>query len=213
MIIKDKPRKLVQWLMIGVEKLVLKKFSKITVINPPTVNRKVATLFLMNHFSFNDGPMMHYICRKVLHKEFKVMVLEEQLKKFKLLRYAGCFSVNKNSKTIIESLDYAASLLNETRNMLGIFPQGGVFSQHLDIIHFEQGLDRILKKNTAEVQVVFGVVQLDFLANFKPKATVYLMEYTALQNATLMEDAYNTFYKSCKLTQKQQYNPPAHVVI
>ncbi|RZL44699.1 MAG: hypothetical protein EOP00_19260, partial [Pedobacter sp.] len=91
----------------------------------------------MNHFSFNDGPMLHYICRKALKKEFKVMVLEEQMLLFKPLKYVGCFSVNKKSRTLVESLDYAASLLSDKQNMLGIFPQGGVFSLHLDKVHFE----------------------------------------------------------------------------
>lgn len=198
--------------MVGVEKFVLSKFSKIALQSTPEISNNIASLVLMNHFSFNDGPMLHFICRKVFKKEFKVMVLEEQLKQFTLLKYAGCFSVNKKSKSLVESLDYAATLLSEPNNMLGIFPQGGVFSQHLDKIHFEKGLDRILKKKKQEIQVVFAVVMLDFLANFKPKANVYFMEYTGAQNAAEMEVAYNDFYKTCKKQQQKQYNPPAHIL-
>lgn len=208
--IKDKPIRLVQWLMLAAEKYLLSKFSKIVFLDAPVIKTDVATLLLMNHFSFNDGPMMHYLCRKVLKKEFKVMVLEEQMRNFKPLKYIGCFSVDKKSKSIIDSLNYAASLLSDPRNMLGIFPQGGVYSLHLDRIHFEQGLDRILKKNKQTIQVVFAVVLLDFLANFKPKANVYLMDYTGEQGAGQMEEAYNAFYQACKQTQRKQYNPPAH---
>ncbi|MES2446067.1 MAG: 1-acyl-sn-glycerol-3-phosphate acyltransferase [Bacteroidota bacterium] len=212
MIIKDKPIKFVQWLMLAAEKFILSKFSKIIFIDQPKVNQDVATLLLMNHFSFNDGPMMHYLCRKALKKEFKVMVLEEQMLLFKPLKYIGCFSVNKKSRTLVESLDYAASLLSEPKNMLGIFPQGGVFSSHLEKIHFEQGLDRILKKNKHEIQVVFAVMLLDFLADFKPKAYIYFMEYVGEQNPEEMEVTYNQFYTICKQKQKALYNPPAHVL-
>ena len=198
--------------MLAAEKFILSKFSKIIFIDEPKVNQDVATLLLMNHFSFNDGPMMHYLCRKVLKKEFKVMVLEEQMLLFKPLKYIGCFSVNKKSRTLVESLDYAASLLSDKRNMLGIFPQGGVFSQHLEKIHFEQGLDRILKKNKQEIQVVFAVMLLDFLADFKPKAYIYFMDYTGEQIPEKMEEAYNVFYTKCRLAQKQKYNPPPHVL-
>ena len=198
--------------MVGVERLVLAKFASINFIDIPEIRQDVATLVLMNHFSFNDGPMLHFICRKVIKKEFKVMVLEEQLQQFKLLRNAGCFSINKKSKSLVESLDYAASLLREPKNMLGIFPQGGVFSLHLDKIHFENGLQRILKKKQCDIQVVYAVVLLDFLANFKPKANVYLMNYCGTEESALMEEAFNDFYKSCKKKQQQQYNPPAHVV-
>lgn len=198
--------------MLAVEKYVLSKFSKIIISEVPKINNEVATLLLMNHFSFNDGPMMHYLCRKVLKKTFKVMVLEEQMLLFKPLKYVGCFSVNKKSRTLVESLDYAASLLNENRNMLGIFPQGGVFSLHLDKVHFENGLDRILKKKKADIQVVFTVVLLDFLAGFKPKAYVYFEDYVGEQNPEKMEKAYNVFYTNCRLTQKKRYSPPAHVI-
>ena len=124
MIIKAKPIKFIQWLMLAAEKYILSKFSKIVFIDVPFVKGDVATMVLMNHFSFNDGPMLHYICRKAIKKEFKVMVLEEQMINFKPLKYIGCFSVNKKSKSLVESLDYAASLLSEPKNMLGIFPQG-----------------------------------------------------------------------------------------
>lgn len=212
MIIKDRPIRLIQWLMLGAEKYLLAKFSKITFLNTPSINSNVATLLLMNHFSFNDGPMMHFLCRKVLKKEFKVMVLEEQMRNFKALKYIGCFSVNKKSRSLVESLDYAATLLSEPKNMLGIFPQGGVYSHHLERIHFEQGLDRILKKNKKTIQVVFAVVLLDFLASFKPKANVYLMDYVGEQDPLKMEEAYNLFYKSCKRTQRKLFSPPPHVV-
>lgn len=198
--------------MLAAEKFILSKFSKIIFIDEPKVNQDVATLLLMNHFSFNDGPMMHYLCRKVLKKEFKVMVLEEQMLLFKPLKYIGCFSVNKKSRTLVDSLDYAVSLLSDKRNMLGVFPQGGVFSLHLEKIHFEQGLDRILKKNKHEIQVVFAVMLLDFLADFKPKAYIYFMDYTGKQIPEKMEEAYNVFYTKCKLAQKQKYNPPPHVL-
>jgi len=210
--IKDQPIRFVQWLMLATEKYLLAKFSKIAFLNAPQINPDVATLLLMNHYSFNDGPLMHLLCRKVLKKEFKVMVLEEQMHNFKPLKYIGCFSVNKKSKSIVDSLNYAASLLNDPKNMLGIFPQGGVYSQHLDRIHFEQGLDRILKKNKQPIQVVFAVVLLDFLANFKPKANVYLMDYPGEQDSVAMEKAYNIFYQSCKQTQRKQYNPPAYTL-
>lgn len=198
--------------MLGAEKFILSKFSKINFLGSPTIDHSVATLVLMNHFSFNDGPMLHYICRKVLKKEFKVMVLEEQMKNFKALKYIGCFSVNKKSRSLVESLDYAASLLCDAKNMLGIFPQGGVFSLHLERIHFEQGLDRILKKKQQPIQVVFAVVLLDFLASFKPKANVYLTTYDGVQNPKELEAAYNAFYQSCKQAQRKLHRPPEYVL-
>ncbi len=212
MIIKEKPLKSLRWLIILIEKFILSKFSKINILNPPQINHDVATLALMNHFSFTDGPMLHMICRKVFKKEFRCMSLESQFKSFPILRYAGCFSVNKNSKTVVESLNHAASLLSNPKHMLAIFPQGGVYSQHLDLIHFEKGLERISKKNKSKIQVIFVVALVDFLSDFKPKANVYFMDYLGENEPVKMEEAYNAFYKSCRQAQRKLHDPPLSVL-
>ena len=141
------------------------------------------------------------------------MVIEAQLKAFSALKYVGCFSVNKNSRKMIESLNYAAELLHDPSLMLGIYPQGGLYSMHLNKIHFQRGLDYIFKRSDAvPFQVFFGITLLDYLENFKPVARVYLTEYEGEREAEKMEEAYNQFFKECKQTHQRLYNPPASVV-
>lgn len=211
--IKDKPNKWVSWLMVGVERYLLRHFRKLSFIGDIHPQPEKATLMLMNHFSFNDGPILHYIARKILQKKFKVMIVEAQLRAFGILRYIGGFSVNKKSRTVIESLNYAAELLNDPQNMLGIFPQGEVFSMHLNRIHFENGLSQIFKKTKGvPIQIIFGVVLLDYLDGFKPHARVYLEEYPGEQDLIKMEEAYNQFYKNCKVKQQQLHRPPTKVI-
>src|SRR5690606_20289595 len=109
--------------------------------------------------------------------------------------------------------NYAADLLKDPQNMLGIFPQGEVFSMHLNRIHFESGLGKILKKsNDVPFQTVFGVVLLDYLDGFKPHARVYLEEYTGERDIREMEIAYNEFYRRCKVKQQHLHQPPASVI-
>ncbi|MBC8051548.1 MAG: hypothetical protein H7Y13_00625 [Sphingobacteriaceae bacterium] len=212
--IRDKPIKQLRWFFTNiVEKTVLRRFSKISFLDHPAIDRDRACLVLMNHYSFNDGAILHRLNRKLLKKQFRVMVVEDQLKAFIPLRYVGCFSVKKASREVIDSLTYAADLLKDPGNMLGIYPQGEVYSQHLERIHFENGLSVILKK-TAEhsYQVILGVTLLDFLDNFKPHARVYLREYTGERDLAKMEIAYNEFYRACKDKQRGLHNPPARVL-
>lgn len=210
--IKDTPIRIVQWAFIGVEKFLLRHFAKVSFYDAPEINSDKATLLLMNHFSFNDGPILHRLCRRILKKQFKVMVVEEQLKAFNILRYVGCFSVNKSSRTVVESLNYAASLLSKPENMLGIFPQGEVYSVHLNRVHFESGLERILKKANKNIQVVFAVTLLDYLDNFKPHARVYLQEYVGPPDLATMEKRYNEFYRASKKRQQALHKPPQRVI-
>lgn len=207
--IKDKPNKLISWLMIGVERYLLRHFSKVTFIGKVKSHPSKSCLVLMNHFSFNDGPILHRIARKILSKKFKVMIVEAQLKAFSILRYIGGFSVNKKSRSVIESLNYAADLLKNPENMLGIFPQGEVYSMHLNHLHFERGLNQILKKaKDTSFDVIFSVALLDYLDGFKPHARVYLLEYTGPRDLAEMEKSFNEFYGQCKRKQRELHNPP-----
>ncbi|MGX5690179.1 lysophospholipid acyltransferase family protein [Arcticibacter tournemirensis] len=212
--IRDKPIKNLKWFFTHiVEKTVLRKFASIRFIESPQIDSERACLVLMNHYSFNDGAILHRLNRQLLKKQFRVMVVEDQLKAFIPLKYVGCFSVRKASREVIESLNYAAGLLKDPNNMLGIYPQGEVYSQHLERIHFENGLSVILKKSSETAfQVIFGVTLLDYLDSFKPHARVYLSEYNGDRDLKKMESAYNEFYASCKNKQRKLHNPPSRTL-
>jgi 1-acyl-sn-glycerol-3-phosphate acyltransferase len=210
--IKDKPIKILKWFFTGVEKYVLRHFSKVSFLDVPELSQDKAAMVLMNHFSFNDGAILHQLCRKILHRQFKVMVVEDQLRDFILLKYAGCFSINKRSRSIVESLNYAAEQLNDPGNMLGIFPQGQVYSTHLNQVHFEKGLEKILDKAKKPIQLIFAVALLDYLDSFKPHARIYLKEYRGLKNIDDIEKAYNEFYLISKKRQRSLHNPPADLL-
>ena len=212
--IKDRPNKLIKWFAkeIG-ERWVLRHFSSIKFIGELTTKQDHSCMMLMNHYSFNDGGILHRICRVILKKQLKAMVIESQLKVFPILKYVGCFSVNKKSRKMIESLNYAAELLQDSTVMLGIYPQGGLFSMHLNRIHFESGLGYIFKRSHAiPFQVFFGVTLLDYLESFKPVARVYLTEYHGERSSDQMEEAYNLFYMECKQKHQRLCNPPERVV-
>lgn len=212
--IKDSPNKFFEWFAKGiVERWVLRHFASLKFFGELTVKQDHSCMMLMNHYSFNDGAILHRICRIILKKKFRTMVIESQLKAFPGLKYIGCFSVNKKSRKMIESLNYAAELLHDPTVMLGIYPQGGLFSIHLNRVHFESGLDYIFKRaNAIPSQVFFGVTLLDYLESFKPVARVYLTEYHGERRSDQMEEAYNLFYNECKQKQQRLYNPPERVI-
>ena len=141
------------------------------------------------------------------------MSIESQIKAMPILSYFGCFSVSNNSRDMIESLNYAASLLKDPNIMLGMYPQGNLHSMHLNKIHFKGGLGYIFKRTQKiQIQVFFSVVLLDYLENYKPIARVYLHEYSGERNTDFMEEAYNQFYRECKLKHQRLYNPPEKVI-
>lgn len=195
------------------ERWVLRHFASLKFIGELTAKEDRSCVMLMNHYSFNDGAILQRISRTILQKQLKAMVIESQLKAFPILRYAGCFSVNKRSRKMIESLNYAAELLHDPTVVLGVYPQGGLFSMHLNRIHFESGLNYIFKRSTAiPFQVFFGVTLLDYLESFKPIARVYLTEYHGERQSGTMEEAYNQFFMECKQKHQRMYNAPKKVI-
>lgn len=210
--IKEKNVKALEWFFILVEKYICSHFSTIKFIGTIIPAKDKATLILMNHFSFNDGGIIHKFCRNILKKQFKVMVVEDQMRAFSLLKYGGCFSINKKSRSLIQSINHAASLLSNNQNMLCIFPQGEVFSTHLNKIFFEPGLNKILQKKRQAIQILFLVTLIDYLDSFKPTASVYYKEYNGSEDLKEIEKAYNVFYKSCKRQQQKLHNPPDEVL-
>ena len=127
------------------------------------------------------------------------MMMEEQLKKHLFFRKLGAFSIHKKSRSAIGSLCYAAEKLESSKNMLLMFPQGEIHSQHAGNFLFEKGLDRILMKVKSPIQVLMVANVLDYFSKPKPTLYQYLSSPQETSGFTCKElqDKYNRFYKEC----------------
>ena len=157
-------------------------------------------LVLSNHYSWWDGFWLMYINLKVLKRKFHFMMLEEQLRKFWFFNYTGGFSVNKNSRSIIETIRYTVDLLSNKNNMVLVFPQGEIQSQHKNTIRFEKGIEKILNTTQNEVQILFVANFTEYFSEPKPSLFINFKEYKSTDYSTkVIEEAYNKFY-----TEKKQ---------
>lgn len=157
-------------------------------------------LTISNHFSWWDAFILFYLNDKVFKKQFNVMMLEEQLKRFWLFNYGGVYSIKKKSRDIIESLNFTCRLLEDDGNMVQLFPQGMIQSQHLQSLHFEKGLEYVLKNATADYQVIFTVALTDYFSNRKPSLHIFYEAFNREKTTdlVLLEQSYNSFYTNCK---------------
>ena len=127
------------------------------------------------------------------------MMLEHQLKKHWYFNKAGAYSINKGSKSIIESLDYTAELLSDNENLILIFPQGEIQSLHINDYKFEKGIDRILNKIDNEIQFVFMANLVDYFSSPKSGLFIYLKDYNySSQTIEKIQEDYNSFISECK---------------
>jgi 1-acyl-sn-glycerol-3-phosphate acyltransferase len=168
-----------------------------------------AILVLSNHFSWWDAFILFYLNQVSFRKKYHVMMLEEQLRRFWFFKYGGVFSVKKNSKDIIESLNFSIALLEAPGNLLQLFPQGKIESQHIPALHFEKGLAYIMKHSKENFHIVFTVALVDYFSKRKPALHLFYEEYHGSKESDIskIEKAYNDFFSVCKqwmITQHKQ---------
>lgn len=153
-----------------------------------------SVLVVANHVSWWDGFWVEYLNHKKIFRTFHFMMLEEQLKKHWYFQYTGGFSVRKNSREILESIDYTVQLLEKDKNMVLMFPQGKIHSSHNNSVRFERGIQQIIKKCHDKTQVLFVANFTDYFSDSKPHLFIYTKTGTAgfLKNKNI-EEEYNLF--------------------
>lgn len=202
--IKPKHNKPIRWFFHHyIINLVQRNFHNVN-FNAIAIDKNKSALLLANHFSWWDGFLMYYINHKLLKKRYHVMVIEETVKNISFFKYMGAFSISKNSKDILTSLSYAAELLNDPENMVLIFPQGKLYSNFVDEVAFEKGLQRITEKAAGKFQIIQAATFIESLEHKKPTANVYLSNNgEAAGSLAEMRDNYRQHYQNGKALQTQ----------
>ena len=178
-----------------------RSFSTVEIIGK--INDKdLPVLLISNHISWWDGFWAMYLNLKLFKRKFHFMMLEDQLRKYWFFNYSGGYSVNKKTRTIIETIDYTAELLGNKENMVLIFPQGEIQSLHRQEFIFEKGVESILKRVENKIQIIFVANLIDYFSTPKPGIYHYIKEYSGENyHLTQIEVQYNQFYRECLESQ------------
>lgn len=134
-----------------------------------------------------------------------MLVNAENYDKVGFLKYLGAFASNNKGKDIIETLNYAGSLLDDPQNLVLIFPQGKLVSNHIKSINFEKGVMQIINASQKNTNIVFAASFTDYFSRRKASVYTYLQsweteEYVSLQ---LLKSAYNKHYDQSVVKQTQ----------
>ena len=185
-----------------ISRIIRSDFKKLE-FNEVSFQKDRAILLLANHFSWWDGFIIFQINKIYFKKKFHVMITEENYDRVWFLKYLGSFSVKRNSRSIIETLEYAGRLLDNPDNLVLIFPQGKLYSNHIDGIQFQKGLMNMINISKRKFQYIFAASFVDYFEHRKASLNCYLQdwegaEFTSLQ---LIKSAYNKHYEASR--QKQ----------
>lgn len=169
-------------------------FNDVEIIGDFLDNEK-PVLVIANHISWWDGFWIMYLNLKLLNRKFHFLMLEDQLRKHWFFNYTGGYSINKQSKSIIESLRYTEEILQDRYNMVMIFPQGEITSMHQKNIYFERGAERIINNLGETISVLMTANIIDYFSKPKPSLNIYIQELRENQtDIKSIEKSYQDFY-------------------
>jgi 1-acyl-sn-glycerol-3-phosphate acyltransferase len=146
------------------------------VVSPFMPREGHSILLLCNHFSWWDGLWGNYLAYWHLNRKLYIMMQEDHLQKRMLLNLFGGFSINRSSRAMIESLQYAANLLNNPQNLVVVFPQGKLISNHITEIEVERGIELLIKNIKGPCQIIYSCALIDYFESLKPSVFFHLFD-------------------------------------
>jgi 1-acyl-sn-glycerol-3-phosphate acyltransferase len=182
MIIKPKPLPIffTRCAALFIGWLLRRRFNKL-LIRDVDIKPGYSYLLMANHFSFWDGFFGIYLSFKLIDKKQKIkglytMSLKKQMEKKPWLKYFGSFSVEPGRRSIDDSLDYAASLLNTPGNVLIYYPQGNLETSHIRHIEFKDGVYEIVTRTKGNCQLLWSSNITDYFESLKPSISFNLLD-------------------------------------
>lgn len=154
----------------------LRSFRKLMICNQISLKPNHSVLLLGNHFSWWDGFLTAYLVHFIFKKKIFTMIQEDQLQQRKWLTWLGSFSINRTSRDMFVSMQYAANQLDQPENSVIVFPQGSLESNHAQEIKLERGISYLIKSIKGDCQLIYVSVLIDYFESFKPTAYFHLLD-------------------------------------
>lgn len=136
--------------------LLKKNFSHFYLANKfPQIPEDCGLIITPNHISWWDGFFIDFVNRQKLNRRIHILMLEEQLAKYKFFRKLGAYSINHgNVKSLIETKNYTSQIISGSKNFAVIYPQGEIEAYEKRPLNIKEGLKFILKDSGKNIFVV-----------------------------------------------------------
>ncbi|OOQ58856.1 lysophospholipid acyltransferase family protein [Mucilaginibacter pedocola] len=153
-----------------------KTFNRLQVVNPITPKPGHSVLLLCNHFGWWDGLWANYLAYWHLKRKSYIMMQEDHLLARMWLNHCGAFSINRSSREMIRSLQHAADILNDAENLVIVFPQGELISNHTTEIKVEKGIERLIKNIKGPCHIIYSCALIEYFESLKPSVYFHLLD-------------------------------------
>lgn len=149
-------------------RLLTKSFNSIHLIGEIPKKSGKPIILAPNHSTWWDGFFVYLLNKVYFKKKFHIMILEQQLRKYKFFLKLGGFSIDKSSpKTVLRSMKYSANLI-KNENLIVIFPQGELLPNHIRPLGFKNGINKIVEMSGHRPLILPLSMKIEFLKEQKP---------------------------------------------
>ena len=126
-------------------------------------------LLIANHISWWDGFFALEIYKKLKSKkDFKIVMLESELKKFQFFRLCGAVGLIPRNRA------HNQEIFNGLKgHFVCFFPEGQIMPQHLRPLHFKSGLEKLIE-TLHPVQILPVALHIEPFQFMRPTALIKL---------------------------------------
>ncbi len=190
------------WFALYMRYRMRKAFKTIKVM-PFTPKEGYSVLLLANHFSWWDGFFGNYLAYWTFKRDLYIMMQHDHLEKRMLFNLFGGFSIERGTREMMKSLWYAADLLNDPQNLVVVFPQGELISNHTNQMSVEKGIERLVKHIKGPCQIVYSCTLIDYFESLKPSAYIHLFDCGIANEVTfdVLAEKINTYHQQALKNQ------------
>jgi 1-acyl-sn-glycerol-3-phosphate acyltransferase len=138
---------------------------------PPVLLPDLPVLILPNHSTWWDGFFVYYLNRVVMRRELYLMMLEEQLSRYRFFSRVGAFGIRPGRpRSAMEALRYSAEMLRDPEHALCLFPQGELRYHGTRPLGFQRGVEKVLQITGRPVQLLPLGIRCELLEDQRPEA-------------------------------------------
>lgn len=158
-----------------IDRILRRHFHSITLLGPvPTYDSRHPLLILPNHSTWWDGFFVHLLNRRLFKRPLYMLMLEEQLRRYRFFSRLGAYSISGDSpRSIAETLRYTVNILQDTPSpLVCIFPQGVLLPWHIRPLGYRRGAEHILRRVEKPVTILPLAIRCEFLGEQYPAASL-----------------------------------------
>jgi len=158
-------------------RLLRRHFRRVRLLGElPDLPPDLPLLITPNHSTWWDGFFVYFLNRTVLRRRLHLMMLEEQLTRYRFFSRVGAFGIRPGlPRSAMQSLAYSARVLADPAHALCVFPQGVLRPWGVRPLALQRGLERILRLYGGRAALLPLGIRCELLADQRPEV-FFLMD-------------------------------------